>query len=72
MLKNLKKIRGGELLAKALIEKGRGCIYFVWWFNPALEGFMNQQIKAMNCPHEQMAGHLADGLTYKRKPAVCL
>ena len=30
-------------------------------FVPALEGFMN--LHAVNCPHEQIAGHLADGLT---------
>ena len=75
MIKNSKKIRGGELLAKALIEKGIEDVFTLsgGFCNPALEGFMNQQIKVVNCPHEQIAGHLADGLTrIKRKPAVCL
>ena len=75
MIKNSKKIRGGELLAKALTEKGIENVFTLsgGFCNPALEGFMNQQIKVVNCPHEQIAGHLADGLTrIKRKPAVCL
>ncbi|MGI9365830.1 MAG: thiamine pyrophosphate-binding protein, partial [Rhizobiaceae bacterium] len=41
--------------------------------NPALEGFMECQIPVINCPHEQVAGHLADGHTrITRKPSVCL
>ena len=41
--------------------------------NPALEGFMECQMRVVNCPHEQVAGHLADGHTrITRKPAVCL
>ena len=41
--------------------------------NPALEGFMKCQMSVINCPHEQVAGHLADGHTrITRKPAVCL
>ena len=41
--------------------------------NPALEGFMECQMEVINCPHEQVAGHIADGHTrITRKPAVCL
>ena len=41
--------------------------------NPALEGFMKCQMSVINCPHEQIAGHLADGHTrISRKPSVCL
>ena len=41
--------------------------------NPAIEGFMECQIDVVNCPHEQIAGHLADGHTrITRKPSVCL
>ena len=75
MIKNSKKIRGGELLAKALVEKGIEDVFTLagGFCNPALEGFMNLQTNVVNCPHEQIAGHLADGLTrIKRKPAVCL
>ena len=75
MIKNSKKIRGGELLAKALVEKGIEDVFTLsgGFCNPALEGFMNLRTKVVNCPHEQIAGHLADGLTrIKRKPAVCL
>lgn len=75
MIKNSKKIRGGELLARALAEKGIEDVFTLagGFCNPALEGFMNLRMKVVNCPHEQIAGHLADGLTrIKRKPAVCL
>jgi acetolactate synthase-1/2/3 large subunit len=40
---------------------------------PALEGFMECQMPVVNCPHEQIAGHLADAHTrISRKPTVCL
>ena len=70
-----KKIRGGALVARALRDKG---IYNVFtlsggFCNPALEGFMECQINVINCPHEQIAGHLADGHTrISRKPSVCI
>ena len=33
----------------------------------------DSQIPVINCPHEQIAGHLADGHTrLSRKPSVCL
>ena len=63
------------MLAKALVEKGIEDVFTLagGFCNPALEGFMNLQTNVVNCPHEQIAGHLADGLTrIKRKPAVCL
>ena len=74
MTNNL-KIRGGEILARSLKEKG---VYDVFtlaggFCNPALEGFMKCQMSVINCPHEQVAGHLADGHTrISRKPSVCL
>ncbi len=70
-----KRIRGGALLARALKEKGVDQVFTLagGFCNPALEGFMECQIPVINCPHEQVAGHLADGYTrISRKPAVCL
>ena len=69
------KIRGGALLARALHEKGIKQVFTLsgGFCNPALEGFMECQIPVINSPHEQVAGHLADGYTrVTRKPAVCL
>jgi acetolactate synthase-1/2/3 large subunit len=71
----VKKIRGGALLARALQEKGVEHVFTLsgGFCNPALEGFMECQMKVINCPHEQVAGHIADGHTrMTRKPAVCL
>ena len=70
-----RKIRGGALLARALQEKGVEHVFTLsgGFCNPALEGFMECQMKVINCPHEQVAGHFADGHTrITRKPAVCL
>ena len=69
------KLRGGEILARALKEKGAEHVFTLagGFCNPALEGFMNCQMPVINCPHEQVAGHLADGHTrITRRPAVCL
>jgi len=69
------KIRGGALLARALQEKGIEHVFTLsgGFCNPALEGFMECQMKVINCPHEQIAGHFADGHTrITRKPSVCL
>jgi len=69
------RIRGGALLARALKEKGAEHVFTLagGFCNPALEGFMECQIPVVNCPHEQVAGHLADGHTrIARKPAICL
>ncbi len=69
------RIRGGHLLARALHEKGVDHVFTLagGFCNPALEGFMECQMPVINCPHEQIAGHLADGHTrLTRKPAVCL
>ena len=69
------KIRGGQLLARALQEKGVEQVFTLsgGFCNPALEGFMESGISVINAPHEQVAGHLADGHTrISRKPAVCL
>lgn len=68
-------LRGGALLARALKEKGVEHVFTLagGFCNPALEGFMECQMPVINCPHEQVAGHLADGHTrVTRKPAVCL
>lgn len=72
---DIQKIRGGSLLARALVEKGVDHVFTLagGFCNPALEGFMECQMPVINCPHEQVAGHLADGHTrITRKPAVCL
>lgn len=69
------KIRGGSLLARALQTKGVDHVFTLagGFCNPALEGFMECQMPVINCPHEQVAGHLADGHTrITRKPSVCL
>lgn len=69
------KIRGGMLLARALQEKGVSQVFTLsgGFCNPALEGFMECGISVINAPHEQVAGHLADGHTrITRCPAVCL
>ena len=69
------KIRGGALLARAFREKGVEHAFTLagGFCNPALEGFMECQMPVINCPHEQVAGHLADGHTrITRKPSVCL
>ena len=69
------KLRGGMLLARALQEKGVTRVFTLsgGFCNPALEGFMECGIPVINAPHEQVAGHLADGHTrIMREPAVCL
>ena len=75
MMKKNEKIRGGALLAQALHEKGITQVFTLsgGFCNPALEGLSERGITIINCPHEQIAGHLADGHTrITRKPAVCL
>ena len=70
-----KMIRGGQLLARSLKQKNIEHVFTLsgGFCNPALEGFMECQIPVINCPHEQIAGHLADGHTrITRKPTVCL
>ena len=48
-------------------------LLLVGFCNPALEGMMECQMPVINCPHEQVAGHLADGHSrITRKPSVCL
>lgn len=70
-----RRIRGGNLLARAFHEKGINHVFTLagGFCNPALEGFMECQMPVINCPHEQIAGHLADGHTrITRQPTVCL
>jgi acetolactate synthase-1/2/3 large subunit len=69
------KVRGGMHLARALKEKGVRQVFTLsgGFCNPALEGLMECGIPVINAPHEQVAGHLADGYTrITRHPAVCL
>ena len=69
------QIRGGAILARAFKEKGVEHAFTLagGFCNPALEGFMECQMPVINCPHEQVAGHLADGHTrITRKPSLCL
>ena len=69
------KIRGGALLARAFAEKGVTHVFTLsgGFCNPALEGFADCGMTVINAPHEQVAGHLADGTTrITRKPAICL
>ena len=69
------KLRGGALLARAFKEKGVEHAFTLagGFCNPALEGFMEYQMPVINCPHEQIAGHLADGhARISRKPTICL
>ena len=71
----IRRIRGGNLLARAFHEKGVEHVFTLagGFCNPALEGFMECQVPVINCPHEQVAGHLADGhARLTRKPTVCL
>ena len=75
MMSASKQIRGGNLLARALHQKGIEHVFTLagGFCNPALEGFMECQMRVINCPHEQIAGHLADGhARMTRKPTVCL
>ena len=69
------KIRGGALLAKAFAEKRITHVFTLsgGFCNPALEGFADSGMTVINAPHEQVAGHLADGMTrITRQPAICL
>jgi acetolactate synthase-1/2/3 large subunit len=70
-----RRIRGGNLLARAFKEKDVEHVFTLagGFCNPALEGFMECQMRVVNCPHEQVAGHLADAhARLTRKPTVCL
>ena len=70
----VRKIRGGALLARALQEKGVEHVFTLagGFCNPALEGFMECQMKVINCPRAGRR-YFADGHTrITRKPAVCL
>ena len=70
-----RKIRGGHLLARALREKGVQHVFTLagGFCNPALEGLRECEMAVVNCPHEQVAGHFADGhARITRQPTVCL
>ncbi len=66
------KIRGGALLARAFAEKGITHVFTLsgGFCNPALEGFADCGMTVINAPHEQVAGHLADGTTMNRSPGI--
>ena len=69
------KLRGGVLAAKTLAAKKIDVVFTLsgGFINPVLEGLMLYGIRVVNAPHEQIAGHLADGWTrVTREPAVCL
>lgn len=73
-MNEIPRIRGGAILARALKDKGVEHVFTLsgGFCNPALEGMMECQIPVVNTPHEQVAGHLAEGHTrITRKPAVC-
>lgn len=70
-----RKLRGGLLVARTLAEKKIDCVFTLsgGFINPVLEGLKLYGIRVVNAPHEQIAGHLADGMArLTRKPAVCL
>jgi acetolactate synthase-1/2/3 large subunit len=70
-----RKLRGGLLVGKTLAEKKVDCVFTLsgGFINPILEGLNLYQIRVVNAPHEQIAGHLADGMSrLTRVPAVCL
>ncbi|MBK2094650.1 thiamine pyrophosphate-binding protein [Francisella philomiragia] len=67
-------IRGGTILASILKEKGVENVFTLagGFCNAGLEGMMKYNIRTINCPHEQVAGFLADGYCrLTRKPTVC-
>jgi hypothetical protein len=51
------KLRGGQILARALQEKGVSQVFTLsgGFCNPALEGFMECGIPVINAPSEQVA-----------------
>ena len=70
-----RKVRGGVLVAKTLADKKIQVVFTIsgGFINPVLEGLMLHGIRVVNAPHEQIAGHLADGWArVTREPAVCL
>jgi acetolactate synthase-1/2/3 large subunit len=69
------KVRGGTLVARTLSEKGIDIVFTLagGFINPVLEGLQQYGIRVVNAPHEQIAGHLADGTArLTRRPSVCL
>lgn len=69
------RVRGGHLLARALKDKGVEHVFTLsgGFCNPALEGLRDCGLRVVNCPHEQVAGFMADAHTrITRRPAVCL
>lgn len=67
--------RGGHLVAEALSNLGVDIAFTLsgGFINPILEGLTLHNIRIVNAPHEQTAGHLADGMArISREPAVCI
>lgn len=71
----ISKVRGGYLVADALAAQQVDVVFTLsgGFTIPVLEGLMLHGIRTINTPHEQIAGHLADGWArLTRRPAVCL
>jgi len=69
------RIRGGMLVARTLAERKVKIVFTLsgGFINPVLEGLAAYGIRVVNAPHEQIAGHLADGWSrVTREPSVCL
>jgi len=72
---NSMRRRGGHLVAEALSMLGVEIVFTLsgGFINPILEGLTLHNIRIVNTPHEQIAGHLADGLArVTRMPTVCV
>lgn len=72
---NQAKVRGGALVAGALASRQVSVVFTLsgGFINPIIEGLMIHGIKVLNAPHEQVAGHLADGWArITRSVGVCL
>jgi len=75
MTTNTGRVRGGMLVARALAAQKIDRVFTLsgGFINPVIEGLTRNAIAVVNAPHEQVAGHLADGWARAtRKPAVCL
>ena len=74
-MQSIERVRGGIVLAHALKLKGIPVVFTLsgGFLNPVLEGLMKYEIPTYNTPHEQVAGHMADGWTrLTRDLVVCL
>jgi acetolactate synthase-1/2/3 large subunit len=75
LMANLDKVRGGELLAQAIEDKGIDTVFSLCggFLNPVYEACLDRGIRVVTCRSEAEAGHMADGWArISRRPAVCL